>query len=65
MVNLGELIFSIIAEDKASTTVGKAAANIGKAAQTAGLAMTGIGVGAKVMADNINGTYVPDRKSVV
>jgi len=64
MVNLGELVFSIVAEDKASTTVGTAAANIGKAGQTAGLAMTGIGVGAKVMADNINGTYVPFDKAL-
>ena len=64
MVNLGELVFSIVAEDKASATVGNAAANIGKAGQTAGLAMTGIGVGAKVMADNINGTFVPFDKAL-
>lgn len=51
MVNLGELVFSIIAEDKASTTVGAAAAKIGQAAAAAGAAITAFGAGATLLID--------------
>lgn len=51
MVNLGELVFSIIAEDKASTTVGAAAAKIGQAAAVAGAAVTAFGAGATLLID--------------
>lgn len=51
MVNLGELVFSIIAEDKASTTVGAAAAKIGQAAAAAGAAVTAFGAGATLLID--------------
>jgi hypothetical protein len=51
VVNLGELVFSIIAEDKASTTVGAAAAKIGQAAAAAGAAITAFGAGATLLID--------------
>lgn len=51
MVNLGELVFSIIAEDKASTTVGAAAAKIGQSMAVAGAAITAFGAGATLLID--------------
>lgn len=59
MVNLGELIFSIIAKDEASEPVNKMARNIGSAGTKAGLALTGVGLSSKLMADNISSTSVP------
>ena len=51
MVNLGELVFSIIAEDKASTTVGAAAAKIGQSMAVAGAAITAFGGAATLLID--------------
>ena len=51
MVNLGELVFSIIAEDKASTTVGAVAAKIGQEVAAAGAAITAFGAGATLLID--------------
>jgi hypothetical protein len=51
VVNLGELVFSIIAEDKASTTVGAAAAKIGQSMAVAGAAITAFGAGATLLID--------------
>jgi hypothetical protein len=52
MVNLGDLVFSIICEDKASTTVGDAAAKIGSALTTAGAAVTAFGGAATLLIDD-------------
>ncbi|MFA7121224.1 MAG: phage tail tape measure protein, partial [Bacilli bacterium] len=51
MVNLGELVFSIIAEDKASTTVGAAAAKIGQSAMAIGAGITAVGGAATLLID--------------
>ena len=51
MVNLGELVFSIIAEDKASGTVGAVAAKIGQEVAAAGAAITAFGAGATLLID--------------
>jgi hypothetical protein len=51
VVNLGELVFSIIAEDKASGTVGAAAAKIGQEVAAAGAAITAFGAGATLLID--------------
>lgn len=51
MVNLGELVFSIIAEDRASATVGDAAARIGQAGIVVGAGITAVGAAATGLID--------------
>ncbi len=52
MVDIGNLVFSIIAEDKASVTVGDAAAKIGAAGMAVGAGITAVGAAATTLIDN-------------
>lgn len=56
--NVGAVAYDIVSQDKTSAGANSASKSIGKMSLAIGASMTAIGVGAKLMADDINETYL-------